>query len=85
MHRLCLAIKATFGIIGGAGLFFLVLALSPASASTAAPFGNTDLLDGTFSGFTIFAEVPDTWTVAGALVIIGAGLYVWRRERIRAA
>lgn len=78
-------IKTTFGIIGAAGHFILILALSAASASTVAPFSYIDLLYGISWGFTIFAEVPDTWTVVGALVIIGAGLYVWRRERIRAA
>jgi drug/metabolite transporter (DMT)-like permease len=36
-------------------------------------------------GLLIFAEIPDRWTVAGALVIVGSGLYVWWRERRRAA
>jgi drug/metabolite transporter (DMT)-like permease len=28
----------------------------------------------------LFDEVPDAWTIVGALVIVGAGVYVWRRE-----
>jgi ABC-type nickel/cobalt efflux system permease component RcnA len=28
--------------------------------------------------------VPDLWTLAGALVIIGSGLYVLWREQVRA-
>ena len=28
----------------------------------------------------IWRDVPDRWTLIGALVIVGAGLYVWHRE-----
>ena len=31
------------------------------------------------AGF-LYDETPDRWTVAGALVIVGAGIYVWHRE-----
>ncbi len=54
-------------------------------AYSAVSYSDIGLLYSTFCGFLLFAEVPDAWTVAGVLVILGAGLYVWRRERIRAA
>jgi drug/metabolite transporter (DMT)-like permease len=79
------AVMATFGIIGGVGHFALILAFTATSASIIAPFNYIGLVFATFWGFTIFAEAPDFWTVVGALVIVGAGLYVWRRERMRAA
>jgi drug/metabolite transporter (DMT)-like permease len=37
----------------------------------------------TILGFFMFGEVPDVWTVTGAAVIIGSGLYTAHRERIR--
>ena len=36
-----------------------------------------------FWGLVIYGEVPDLWTIAGAIVISGAGLYVWYRETHR--
>jgi drug/metabolite transporter (DMT)-like permease len=33
-----------------------------------------------FWGIVLFDQYPDQWTVIGALVIGGAGLYVWHRE-----
>jgi drug/metabolite transporter (DMT)-like permease len=63
----------------------MILALSTASASVLAPIGYVGLPLGAMWGLLIFAEIPDRWTVAGALVIVGSGLYVWWRERRRAA
>lgn len=76
-------VMGTFGIVGGAGHFCLILALQRASASVLAPFTYVGLVFGTFWGFAAFGELPDSWTVAGAAVIVSAGLYVWWRERVR--
>ncbi len=35
-------------------------------------------------GYLIFGDLPDGWTVSGALVIAGSGLYIAHRERMRA-
>jgi drug/metabolite transporter (DMT)-like permease len=78
-------VMALFGIIGGVGQYCMILALSVASASVLAPIGYIGLPIGAFWGLVVFGEVPDAWTVAGALVIVGSGLYVWWRERRRAA
>ncbi|MGG7566053.1 DMT family transporter [Rhodovulum sp. DZ06] len=79
------ALMFGFGIIGGIGQYLMILSLSLAPASLLAPIGYAGLIFGTFWGFMIFGETPDGWTVAGALVIVGAGLYVWARERRRGA
>jgi drug/metabolite transporter (DMT)-like permease len=34
------------------------------------------------AGFLVFGEVPQATTLLGAAILIGAGLYVWRRERL---
>jgi drug/metabolite transporter (DMT)-like permease len=31
-------------------------------------------------GFLFFGELPDAWTLAGAGVVVLAGLYILRRE-----
>jgi drug/metabolite transporter (DMT)-like permease len=78
------ATMLTFGIIGGAGQYCMILALSLASASVLAPIGYVGLVLGATWGLVFFGEIPDIWTGIGALVIVSAGLYVWWRERRRA-
>lgn len=68
------------GALGAAGQFCMIKAYSLAEASVIAPFGYVGLLFATLWGFGLFGEIPDFWTGVGALVIVGAGLYVWHRE-----
>ena len=68
---------------GTASQLFLIRALGEGEASMLAPFAYIGLLLATFWGFVFFAEVPDMWTIIGALVIAGAGIYVWHRETFR--
>jgi drug/metabolite transporter (DMT)-like permease len=74
---------AIIGLIGFGGHLCLVWALGQAPASLLAPFNYTQMVWSVLIGFLIFAEVPDLTTIAGATVIVGAGLYVWHRERVR--
>ena len=46
-----------------------------------APFIYTNLLFMTMWGFVLFGNFPDFWTIAGALIIVAAGIYVWVRDR----
>lgn len=68
------------GGMGAAGQLCLVRAFSMAEAGVIAPFGYAGLPFATLWGFVFFGTLPDGWTVIGALVIVGAGLYVWHRE-----
>lgn len=72
---------ALFGLLGGAGHILLIFGLRIAPASALAPYGYLSVVFAALWGYVFFAEVPDVWTFAGALVIVGAGLYVWHRER----
>ncbi len=67
-------------LTGAAGQLLLIRALTVAEASTVAPFSYSSVLFATILGIVIFGEFPDALTIVGALVIVGAGLYVWRRE-----
>ena len=69
------------GVLGAAGQALVVRAFSLSPASTLAPFGYFSLIFSSLWGFTFFGQLPDRFTVLGALVIVGAGLYVWSRER----
>jgi drug/metabolite transporter (DMT)-like permease len=64
-------------------LFARAFALAPVSAL--APYEYTTLLWGGVFGFLIWAEVPAWTTLAGAAVVIAAGLYNLHRERLRRA
>jgi drug/metabolite transporter (DMT)-like permease len=74
---------AVIGVIAGFGHLSLVYGLSQAPASMLAPFNYTALVWAMLFGFVFFAEWPDPVTLAGAAIIVGAGLYVWHRERVR--
>lgn len=73
------------GLVGGAGHYLLIAALALAPASVVAPFSYIGLLFAVGIGVVVFGEVPDLMTAFGALVIVGAGLYVWYRENAKRA
>ncbi len=61
----------------------MIKALEAAPASTVTPFGYTAILWASLYGFLLFGEWPDLWTLVGAGLIIGSGLYILHRERAR--
>jgi drug/metabolite transporter (DMT)-like permease len=71
------------GVASTAGQWIVVLAFRYADASVLAPFSYTQLLWVSILGFLIFGEVPDIWTVTGAVFIVASGLYTAHRERVR--
>ncbi len=73
------------GLLGCLSHFSLIKAFSLANAAVAAPFTYSSLIWATLFGALVFGELPDLWTVVGALVIVGSGLYILYRERARRA
>jgi drug/metabolite transporter (DMT)-like permease len=71
------------GFASTAGQWIVVLAFRYADASVLAPFSYTQLLWVSILGFLVFGEVPDVWTVTGAVFIVASGLYTAHRERVR--
>lgn len=71
---------ALLGIFGTASQYLLVRAFSAAEAGALAPFGYTGLIWAGVWGWLFFGNLPDSWTIAGATLIVVAGLYVWSRE-----
>ncbi|NQW09883.1 MAG: DMT family transporter [Alphaproteobacteria bacterium] len=77
-----LFLAGVFGIIGH---LLVIKALEAAPASALQPFNYTLLVWATLVGFLMFGDLPDLWTVAGATIVVGSGIYTWWRERRRAA
>jgi drug/metabolite transporter (DMT)-like permease len=71
---------ALVGLLGTAAQFAIIRALTLAEASVVAPFAYSGIVFATGWGILLYGTYPDRWTVIGALVIVGAGLYVWHRE-----
>ncbi|TQS72552.1 DMT family transporter [Rhodobacteraceae bacterium] len=76
-------LMAGLGLSGALGQAFIIKGYSLGEASALAPMGYTGLIWATLWGILFFGQYPDAWTMSGALVIVGAGLYVWSRERMR--
>jgi len=63
----------------------VIKALSLSEASALQPFNYTMLVWATLIGFLVFDDLPDHFTVIGAVIIVISGLYAWHRERTRSA
>jgi drug/metabolite transporter (DMT)-like permease len=70
-------------LFGAGAHFALIRALDSAPASTVQPFAYTLVVWAVILGWAIFGDVPDRWTILGAMVIVLSGLYVWQRERTK--
>jgi len=79
-----LALALAQGILSSVGQWLVVLAHRTAPASTLAPFSYAQLLWSVIAGFVVFTALPDQWTILGAAIIVGSGLYTAHRERVRA-
>ncbi len=72
------------GFFASLGHFALIKAFAAAPAATVSPFGYVALIWATLFGLVAFGDLPDIWTVVGALIIAGSGLYIVHRERVKA-
>jgi drug/metabolite transporter (DMT)-like permease len=78
------ALFALVGLLGTGAQLCLIRSFSITEAAVVAPFAYLGIVVATFWGVVLYDEWPDRWTVIGALVIVGAGLYVWHRENLAA-
>lgn len=72
------------GAFGSIGHFCLILAYRSAPVSTLAPFTFGHIVLAVAAGWLVFNDWPDMWTLIGATVIAGSGIYVFRREAMLA-
>lgn len=71
---------AVLCVLGAAGHFLLIKSYEAAEAGVVQPFAYFQLVFVSLIALSLFGEVPDRWTVAGAGLIVGAGLYALIRE-----
>ena len=69
------------GLSGAIGQYGITEAFRRAPASLIAPFEYTALLWGIALDWFVWKTAPDRWMLAGAAIIVAAGLYVLRHER----
>lgn len=72
---------AVIGALSAVGHVTIGFAFSRAPASTLAPFQYLEIVSATALGYLVFGDFPDLLTWLGTAVIVGAGLYVFMRER----
>jgi drug/metabolite transporter (DMT)-like permease len=67
----------------GFGSYLAVLGFRDVDIAVVAPFRYTLLLWMGLSAYFVFGELPDRWSIAGALLIAAGGLYALHREAMR--
>ena len=77
------AMMAATGCLFGLGHYLLIKGLERAPASVLSPFIYSQLIWAVTLGFFVFGDFPDGFSILGALIVTGSGLYVWHRETRR--
>jgi drug/metabolite transporter (DMT)-like permease len=78
-----IGLLAVAAVFLAAGNFLSVLAFRGVDVSIIAPFRYSHLVWAGLAGFIVFGEIPDAWSVAGAALIVGSGVYAFHREAVR--
>ncbi|HEX5778732.1 MAG TPA: DMT family transporter [Xanthobacteraceae bacterium] len=74
-------LMVTMGLLGGIGQILITESYRHAPASVVAPFSYTAMIYSIVVGYLWFGEVPQAIVLAGAAIVIAAGLFVIWRER----
>ncbi|MDR2981622.1 MAG: DMT family transporter, partial [Puniceicoccales bacterium] len=77
------AVMLLIGALGAIAHWLLILAHKHSPASVLAPFYYAQLIGAAIIAMIVFGEFPDIWTILGGSIVIGSGLYVLYRERVR--
>jgi drug/metabolite transporter (DMT)-like permease len=71
---------AGIGLVSALAQVLMTSAYRSGETTLLAPFEYAAILWTTALGAVVWAELPDGWDFAGIAVLVGAGLYIWRRE-----
>ena len=80
LTTVAILVAAAFFLI--LGFFFLIASLRDADVAIVAPFRYSTVLWAIVAGYLVWGDVPDMPTLAGAGIVIVAGLYTVHRQRI---
>ena len=70
------------GVVAMSAFACVNRSLKLAPASVVVPYQYTMIVWAVVLGWLVFGDVPDAFTLTGAAIIIGAGLYILWREQI---
>jgi drug/metabolite transporter (DMT)-like permease len=76
-----LGLFAAAGFIAVGALLCVNRSLKLAPASVVVPYQYSMIVWAVMFGYIVFGDMPSIATIAGAAIIIGAGLYIFLRER----
>jgi drug/metabolite transporter (DMT)-like permease len=76
-----LALILVIALLATLAVYCLNRALILAPVTTVTPFQYTMIVWAVIFGYLMFGDIPDMQTVAGAAIIIAAGIYIFLRER----
>lgn len=68
------------GVWGWCGHELLTRAHGFAPANTLMPFTYSFMIYLTIASFLVFSNIPDKWTILGAMIVVVSGLIIWARE-----
>lgn len=74
------ALMVVISMIGAAAHYALIKALDYAEAGAVQPYAYTLLVWATLLGWLVFGDIPDNWTILGAAIVVGSGLYTWHHD-----
>lgn len=78
-----LVLMVSGGFIGGVAQILITESYRHADASVVAPFSYSSMIYAVAIGYVWFGEVPQAIVLAGAAIVIAAGLFViWRERRL---
>jgi drug/metabolite transporter (DMT)-like permease len=78
-----LALLSLFGVLSIIALACVNRSLKLAPASVVVPYQYTLIVWAIVLGYVVFGDVPDAFTLSGAVIIIASGLYIFWREQMR--
>jgi len=81
-HPVEFVVMFASGSFGACGHILATYAHRMADASILAPVIYLQLLVAAGVGYFVFDTLPTIWTLCGALIIMGSGIYIWQRERL---
>lgn len=68
-------------MMGSIGYLLIITSMRIAPISVVMPFRYSRVLFLLCLGTVFFGERPDAWTLLGAALVVGSGLYLWWREQ----
>ncbi|HLX79193.1 MAG TPA: DMT family transporter [Burkholderiales bacterium] len=76
------ALLLVIGLCASIGHYLLIKSYEYAGATLLAPFTYTTMIWAVLSGYLVFGQLPDRWSVGGMAVIVVSGMFLASRNRL---